>query len=307
MEVGFLRIDTSLFFGLQYNITECRKCFRRVFEVFGMKKSKRMDIFENKYNTAKGKDADIIDLEEMLLLKDEQMTGKTVRLYHGSTKEIVKPDFSFDNPDNDYGKGFYTTPYAERADDWAVDFGGAVAIRSTYLLYLDGLNILNLENYGTLSWIAEIISNRSVATQAAQIIAPKIVEYYKIDTIDADVIVGYRADDGYMAIIERFLLNQITIDETKRLFYRGDLGLQVFIKSRKAFEQLIFECSKDVRGHVSSTNYERAQKDVSSFLANREKQILLQGYQPRYITAREAVEEKLKYVKDGDYYVSSEC
>ncbi|CUN73168.1 Uncharacterised protein [[Eubacterium] contortum] len=36
-------------------------------------------------------------------------------------------------------------------------------------------------------------------------------------------------------ILEAFLLNQINIVEVEKLFYKGSLGKQIFLKSEKAF------------------------------------------------------------------------
>lgn len=61
---------------------------------------------------------------------------------------------------------------------------------------------------------------------------------YRISTEAFDIIKGYRADDSYTQVIEAFLLNQINLEEIKRLFYKGSLGNQIFFKSKKAFQQI---------------------------------------------------------------------
>lgn len=49
---------------------------------------------------------------------------------------------------------------------------------------------------------------------------------------------GYRADDCYGEVIESFMTGELTIDEVRKLFYKGELGSQVFIKSPRAFAAL---------------------------------------------------------------------
>ena len=43
-------------------------------------------------------------------------------LYHGSYKEIEKPNLSFSRLKTDFGKGFYTTPIKTQAQNWARRF-----------------------------------------------------------------------------------------------------------------------------------------------------------------------------------------
>ena len=71
-----------------------------------------------------------------------------------------------------------------------------------------------------------------------EILGKRLVEMYKVDTSLYDIIKGYRADDSYTQVIEAILLNQINIAEVERLFYKGSLGNQIFLKSEKAFSQI---------------------------------------------------------------------
>ncbi|MDY6324093.1 MAG: DUF3990 domain-containing protein [Catonella sp.] len=78
-------------------------------------------------------------------------------LYHGTDRILSKPLFDFGSPDNDYGKGFYTSPEKERAEEWAMANGHEDSnVVNIYEIDLDGLNILNLDDYGILSWIADV-------------------------------------------------------------------------------------------------------------------------------------------------------
>ena len=66
------------------------------------------------------------------------------------------------------------------------------------------------------------------------------MELYRTDSSEYDIIKGYRADDSYTQVIEAFLMNQINIYEVKKLFYKGDLGNQIFLKSEKAFQSIVW-------------------------------------------------------------------
>ena len=52
------------------------------------------------------------------------------------------------------------------------------------------------------------------------------------------MIVGYRADDSYGDVIEAFMSGEISVEEVQRLFYKGELGEQYFIKSKEAFARI---------------------------------------------------------------------
>lgn len=73
---------------------------------------------------------------------------------------------------------------------------------------------------------------------------------YRISTADFDIIKGYRADDSYTQVIEAFLLNQINIEEIKKLFYKGSLGNQIFLKSQKHLNRL----NGKMHGRYTKTN-----------------------------------------------------
>ena len=126
---------------------------------------------------------------------------------------------------------------------------------------------------------------------------------YKLDTDSYDIIKGYRADDSYTQVMEAFLLNQIHIAEVERLFYKGSLGNQIFLKSKKAFRQIKWISSYEV---TAETDYAaddvRARREVSKFMQTRMKAILLEGYTVPGITAQYAVKNKLVYHKEKDYY-----
>ena len=151
---------------------------------------------------------------------------KKILVYHGSDHIIQTPVYLGGRDDNDYGNGFYTTEYEDCAKSWAVLNGDpSHSIVNKYELALDGLNVLNLADFGVLAWIAEVVSNRGTSQEATEILGKRLVEMYKVDTSLYDIIKGYRADDSYTQVIEAFLLNQINIVEVERLFYKGSLGI----------------------------------------------------------------------------------
>lgn len=147
--------------------------------------------------------------------------------------------------DNDYGNGFYTTEYEERARSWAALNGNPdKSFVNIYHLDIDVLKVLDLNDCGVLAWISEVAANCGTNQEAAGIVGKRLVELYRPKTTGYDIIKGYRADDSYTQVVEAFLMNQISIAEVERLFYKGSLGNQIFLKSEKAFEHIEWMDSK---------------------------------------------------------------
>lgn len=171
-----------------------------------------------------------------------------ITLFHGNKDANMIPCFGKGKSNNDFGKGFYTTPDANLGKEWAYSSytRGSQGFLHEYNLDLRDLKVLNLVEHDTLSWMAELYSNRElnydiISSDALEIVTQRVnsfVKRYKLNTDVYDVIVGYRADDSYFRYANDFalgLLYRETLDDALML---GDLGLQVFIKSEKAFSAL---------------------------------------------------------------------
>ena len=207
-------------------------------------------------------------------------------VYHGSDHVVKVPVYMGGKPDNDYGNGFYTTEYEERARSWAALNGNPQqAVVNVYQLDMDNLKVLDFHEFGVLAWVAEVVANRGMSQEAASIVGEKIVELYRVDSSDCDLLKGYRADDSYTQVIEAFLMNQINISEVERLFYKGSLGNQIFLKSEKAFESIHWVDAYDVTADEKDRESDIiARKEVNKFLSGRMKAILLDGFQVPGIT-----------------------
>lgn len=162
---------------------------------------------------------------------------------------------------------------------------------------------MDLMDFGILAWIAEVVSNRGVNQDATEILGERLVKRYQVDSDGYDLIKGYRADDSYTQVIEAFLLNQLNLAEVERMFYKGSLGNQIFLKSEKAFRQIRWISAYETE-QTSSYRTEdiRARREVNKFLQGRMRAILLDGYTVPGITAQYAAQHQLIYHKDGDYY-----
>lgn len=239
-----------------------------------------------------------------------QQSQKRV-LYHGSDRIVEKPLFGFGRSDNDYGSGFYTTEIEEKADEWAIVNGSkSSAYRNCYEIDFNGLHVVNLDEYGPLAWIAEIIANRGARSERSQELGNMIVSGYRVELGDADIIIGYRADDSYIDIIDSFLKNEVSINEVDRLFHKGNLGQQVFIKSQKAFDNLVFTGAVRLdEKDVDRQNEINARMEVSRFLKNRTTAILIDGFVPYGLLARDVIKNHFVYnIDTANYEISAqEC
>lgn len=227
-----------------------------------------------------------------------------IKIFHGSDHVIRQPLYLGGKPDNDYGNGFYTTEYEDRARSWATLNGNPdLSVVNVYELDTEELQIMDLNELGVLAWIAEVIANRGINEENASIVGERLIKMYRPVTENADILKGYRADDSYTQVIEAFLLNQINLYEVERLFYKGSLGNQIFLKSKKAFEKIKWKNAY----HVSLVEEDwksdlSARREVGKFLSERMKAILLEGYQVPGITARYAVNHYLRFQKESGEY-----
>ena len=192
-----------------------------------------------------------------------------ITLYHGSDKIIAEPKMKLGKIYNDYGQGLYCTRHIELAKEWAVD-EGRDGFGNAYELPVKGLRILNLngEDYSILHWLTVLLEHRVVGlnTPVAQEGLTFLKKNYHVSLDGYDVIVGYRADDSYFAFARGFISNSISLAQLEQAMYLGELGMQYFIKSEKAFSRLNFieaipvDCNdyylkKTVRNSTARANY----------------------------------------------------
>lgn len=174
---------------------------------------------------------------------------KAVTLFHGSKEIVEKPVFGIGNPHNDYGLGFYCTEDVDLAREWAcpTEVDGIV---NEYELALAGLKVTRISDSpeGVLEWLAVLAKNRrfEATTPLAAQAKAFLAESYPREIDDVDVIIGYRADDSYFSFARAFLDNRISLRQLDRAMRLGNLGHQVVLRSRKAFDAIEFVRSEDV-------------------------------------------------------------
>ncbi len=162
-------------------------------------------------------------------------------IYHGSDHIIENPQYGEGAINNDYGRGFYCTKSLELAKEWACG-KGTNGYANQYELDTANMNIINLneEPYNILNWLAVLTKHRSYWQKSSISAEAKeyLQEHFLVDISDADIIIGYRADDSYFSFAQDFVSGAIPLSKLKDAMYLGDLGLQFVLKSKRAFEAI---------------------------------------------------------------------
>lgn len=166
-----------------------------------------------------------------------------LNIYHGSDHVIEKPVYGEGKSYNDYGRGFYCTEHLELAKEWACASNNS-GYANHYQLDISDLSILHLNSaeYNILNWLAILLENRkfNVADGLPQQARAYILENFKVDYKDYDVIVGYRADDSYFAYAGDFINGTLSLSDLSEAMRLDKLGEQVVLKSEKSFRALTF-------------------------------------------------------------------
>ena len=195
-------------------------------------------------------------------------------LYHGSNIIVKKPLYGYGKPYNDYGQGFYCTEDITLAKEWAcIDSNGGFV--NIYNLDSTNLSVLKLNDKSILEWLAVLIKNRNIrySSPVEKQIAEYIINNFCLDYSFFDVITGYRADDSYFSFVRAFLSNTISLEQLGDAMKLGNLGMQVFIQSQKAFDNLSFVDSETVSGDYYAKREERNAKARKDYYRLLEKDV----------------------------------
>lgn len=193
-------------------------------------------------------------------------------LFHGTSEKIVVPIYGEGEKKHDYGQGFYLTEIIDLAKEWAVcrpnEENGWV---HKYQLDIAELKILDFQDKGVLSWLAELMKHRDAAdSKRYRMLSKNFIEKYGIDTKDYDVIRGWRANASYFYIAKEFVRDNIDIDILEELLSLGDLGIQYCIKSELAYSKL-HELEDDlIAVRYAEFNEKYNQRDITARQKMRE-------------------------------------
>ena len=166
-------------------------------------------------------------------------------IYHGSKDIIEKPEFGKGNKKNDYGLGFYCTENVELAKEWACSNNETNGYANQYEIDLSAYKVLDLreEKYSILNWMALLLKFRTfdVNTPISAQAKEYILKNFYVDVEEYDVIIGYRADDSYFSFAKDFINNTISVEQLAEAMCLGELGIQIVLKSKKAFDTVKYK------------------------------------------------------------------
>ena len=203
-------------------------------------------------------------------------------IYHGSKDIIEKPEFGKGNERNDYGLGLYCTENVELAKEWACSNNETNGYANQYEIDLSGYKVLDLreEKYSILNWMALLLKFRTfdVNTPISAQAKEYILENFYVDVEEYDVIIGYRADDSYFSFAKDFINNTISVEQLAEAMRLGELGIQIVLKSKKAFDTVKFlsyelaECKEYYVKRVS-----RDKKARETYLSGHRQNLISDG------------------------------
>lgn len=172
-----------------------------------------------------------------------------MHLFHGSKNIIKKPIIGVGNIHNDYGLGFYLTENIELAKEWASTDSENAGFVNEYVLDLKNLKVLNInKEYNILTWTSILANFKDydIRNPITEEIRKKFVKKYYVDVDKYDVLIGYRADDCYYSFTKSFLRNEIPVEVLEKVMKLGNLGEQIVLKSKKAFNVIKFVKAEEV-------------------------------------------------------------
>jgi hypothetical protein len=115
---------------------------------------------------------------------------------------------------------------------------------NAYELDCAGLNILDLnsEEYGILHWLAVLLQNREFDVPSGLALEAKeyLQKNFSVNYEEYDAIIGYRADDSYFSFAQDFINGTISYRQLNRAMHLGQLGQQFVLKSKTAFDRIMF-------------------------------------------------------------------
>jgi len=169
------------------------------------------------------------------------MIDEKIILYHGSEHIIKIPEFGKGEINNDYGRGFYCTKNKGLAGEWAVLWSEQDGYINEYSFDYTGLKVLYLNQMPVENWIAVLVANRrGDYEEEYQRRIKFFVDKFGLDISEYDVIEGWRADDAFFRYVENFFALALSVEKIKEALKFGDLGNQICLKSKRAFEVIKF-------------------------------------------------------------------
>ena len=199
------------------------------------------------------------------------LPATTIELYHGTACQNLVPTFGYGSTAQDYGLGFYLTPYPELAKEWAVGYREVEqGYMHKYTLDLTGLSIYTFETdtiEDIFAWISELMKyHEADDTLLYRRNSQRFIQRYGVDLSSYDIICGWRADSSYFRIAKDLMRGDLSYDLLEEALHLGDFGVQVCIKSERAFGRLMPDTNPVVVTQEYREMYEDRDRKASQAL-----------------------------------------
>ena len=219
--------------------------------------------------------------------------GNRCILYHGSEFEIRTPVFGGGKVHNDYGPGFYCTKERDLAMEWAVQETHD-GFANRYEFDLTGLKVIDLsaKGYTVLHWLSVLLENRIFDLRGDVIEAARdyLKTNFSVPYADADVMIGYRADDNYFSFARAFLNGGLSYERLCRTIRLGDLGLQFVLRSREAFGRIRFlDAEPARRGEYLERRLNREERAREEYV-----RIVAEPFDPKALYMTNILQQEIK-------------
>ena len=180
-------------------------------------------------------------MERDCVFTEKIIDNNSVVLYHGSEKILRTPELGKGGINNDYGQGFYCTKNKALAGEWAVLWTERDGYINEYSFDYTGLKILYLNRMPVENWIAVLVANRKGEYKKEyKRRMDMFLNEFGMNIAAYDVIEGWRADDSFYTYIRDFFAAALSLEKLKEAMSFGDLGNQICLKSKKAFDTISF-------------------------------------------------------------------
>ena len=137
-----------------------------------------------------------------------------------------------------------------------------------YELDLSDLKVLDFTEHSVLSWLAELMKHRDVDdSKRYKVLSKQFINKYGIDTKPYDVIKGW-IPNNY--ITKGFVRDYLDLDTLNKLLPSNILGIQYYLNSQKAFDNLIEKELIPVDFKVFNDKYNARDLNIRRFIDSNE-------------------------------------
>ncbi len=133
-----------------------------------------------------------------------------------------------------------------------------------YELDLSDLKVLDFTKCSVLSWLAELMKHREADdSKRYKVLSKEFISKYGIDTSNYDVIKGWIPNSH---ITKEFVLDSLDLDTLNKLLSSNILGIQYYLNSQKAFDNLIEKDVIPVDFKVFNEKYNARDLNIRRFI-----------------------------------------